>query len=78
MAGYFVTATAFVDNGDAAFAFDLLRRGIETQPWSARASLAKYLPEQQEILYREFCRSKDSGQAQVLSDLWRKDSYGVI
>jgi tetratricopeptide (TPR) repeat protein len=69
---YWQMATAFVNQGDAGFAFQLLRRGIESQPASARAGLLKYLPEQQEIICRDFCASKNQDKAQTLADLWRE------
>jgi len=65
-------ATAFMNIGEATFAWQLLRRGIESQPAAERGALLKYLPEQQEILYRQFSATNNTDAAQALAGVWRE------
>ena len=65
-------ATAFMNTGDPAFAGQLVRRGIENQPAAERGALQKYLPEQQEILYRQFSETSNKEAAQALAGVWRE------
>ena len=65
-------ATAFMNIGEAPFAWQLLRRGIAGQPAAERGALLKYLPEQQEILYQQFSATQNKDAAQALAGVWRE------
>ncbi|MEI8314765.1 MAG: hypothetical protein WCG79_04860 [Verrucomicrobiota bacterium] len=65
-------ATAFMNIGETTFAWQLVRRGIENLPATDRGALLKYLPEQQEILYRKFSETNNTDAAQTLAGVWRE------
>ena len=65
-------AAAFMNTGNPGVAQQLLRRTGASLPAAERGELAKYLPEQQEILYRKFTETKNADAAQALAAVWRE------